>query len=226
MAGQARYGTLTTWIYRLGIDPLLRPLRRRVVAVCRDLGARNVLDIASATGAQCIALDRAGIRATGVDLSAVMVRMARRRSPGTVRYVEASALDLPFESGAFDVALFLLALHEHPEAMRRAMLREAQRVLTPDGVLILAEYAQPQRMFLNASWWVIRAIERLAGGEHATNFRAFMRAGGVRGLEHRAGLVVEQRQRLNSGAIELVVCRFHRGATLLYGERPSEECSS
>lgn len=219
MGNETRYDTSAARIYRLGIDPLLLGLRRRTVAVCRDLGVSTALDIASATGAQCIALHHAGIRATGIDLAPAMVHLARRRSPAEVRYVEGSAVDLPFASGTFDAALLLLALHEHPETMRRAMLREAQRVIGLDGVLLLAEYARPRKPLLSLAWWMVSAIERLARGEHAANFSSFVRGGAIRGLEHRAGLVVEQRHRLSGGAIELVVCRFHRGAALIYGAR-------
>jgi len=212
MNDEPEYDASAARIYRLAIDPLLRGLRRRTVEACRDLDVSTVLDIACATGAQCIALHRAGIRATGVDLSPAMIRVARQRSPDEIRYVEASAVDLPFESGSYDAALLLLALHEHPETMRRAMLREAQRVVAPDGIMVLAEFCRPRRAALAPAWWLVSSIERLSGGSHAANFLSFMRAGGIRGLEHRAGLVVERRYRTSGGAVELLVCRFHRGA--------------
>jgi len=222
MDDETKYDASAARIYRLAIDPLLRGLHRRTVDVCRDLGVSTVLDIASATGAQCVALHRAGFRTTGVDLSPAMIRVARRRGPEAIRYVEASAVDLPFESGNFDAALLLLALHEHPEMMRRAMLREAQRVVSPDGVLLLAEFSRPRRAALTPAWWLVSGIERSSGGTHAANFLSFVRSGGVRGLEHRAGLVVERRCRTSGGAIELLVCRFHRGAALVYGTRETD----
>ncbi len=79
------YGQLATRIYTLLIDPLLAPVHSQVAKICQRLKCQDVFDIASATGAQCLLLDRAGINAVGLDLSKAMIATAARRSPPTVR---------------------------------------------------------------------------------------------------------------------------------------------
>jgi ubiquinone/menaquinone biosynthesis C-methylase UbiE len=203
MADRVPYDARATRFYRGVIDPLLWPLRPRIVRLCRDLGAQNVLDIATATGAQCRALGRAGIHATGLDLSEAMIDAARRRGGKGTTYVAGSAYELPFDDGAFDAVLLLLALHEHTEPERSIMIREALRVLQTCGALILAEFAEPRRPALHFPWQVIRLIEGTAGEEHSAGFRDFVAKGSLRGLLQRHGLAEVRPAHSHFGTIDI-----------------------
>lgn len=207
MARKARYGSLAVLFYRTLIDPLLRPLRPRIVRICLALGVREVVDIASATGAQSRALGRAGIRSTGVDLSEAMIASARRRGGQNVRYVVGSAFELPLADGAFDASLLILALHEHTEDERSTMIREALRVVRPEGALILAEYSRPSQPARSVPWQAIRAIEGTAGDEHSTGFRDFVARGCLDGLVERHGLRVLARVQSHFGTIGIAVVK-------------------
>jgi len=204
---QTSYQKGTVWFYSRFIDLLLRPVHTRVVGVCKEIHPENVLDICSATGAQCLLLDRARINAVGLDLSEAMVRLARRRSPPTVRYVHGSALALPFDNQTFACVLLILALHEHTHAEQLTMLSEAHRVLRKEGTLILAEYSPPKRGSHRLVWSFITMIERLAGGDHYRNFRAFADAGGAESLADNLPLSVQARYPLFSGTVSLLEFR-------------------
>jgi len=201
MSEPSPYGPKAVRTYRAIIDPLLWRLRPRVVALCRELGVGHVLDIATATGAQCRALGRVGIEATGLDLSEEMIAAARRAGGRNVRYVCGSAYDLPFPDGSFDAALLLLALHEHTEDERSQMVKEALRVVRSEGVLIVAEYTEPSRPRWHAPWQVIRFIEAQAGPDHAAGFLDFTARGCLTGLVERTGLEETRRVRSHVGAI-------------------------
>jgi len=205
MGKVSTYGQLTTRIYTRLIDPLLVPVHTQVAKICQRLKYQDVLDIASATGAQCLLLDRAGINAVGLDLSGAMIATAARRSPPTVRYVHGSALDLPFTDGSFDCVLLLLAFHEHPESERVRMLHEARRVLRPKGTLIIAEYAPPETSGARLVWGLITFIERLS--KHYHNFRQFVHAGGIYHLEEVFPLSISQRYPIYSGTILIDVLK-------------------
>jgi demethylmenaquinone methyltransferase/2-methoxy-6-polyprenyl-1,4-benzoquinol methylase len=183
------YDEFTVKIYRALIDPLIGPLRSRIVTLCIDLKVTKVLDIASATGVQCRMLADEGIKATGLDLSQAMTVSATRHSKLNVRYVQGSAYALPFEDNEFDASLLVLALHEHTEEERTRMLAEACRVVRPKGHLIIADYNLPRWCGINIPWQVIRFIEAIAGEEHHAGFKEFMAQGGVLGLLRRNGLV-------------------------------------
>ena len=208
-----QYGPLAVRAYRALIDPLLGPLRRRIVRICRGSGVRDVLDIASATGAQCRSLGRAGLRATGLDLSEAMIAAARRRGGANTQYVHGSALELPFPSASFDASLLLLALHEHPEDTRWLMVREALRVIRPDGVLVVADYTKPAHPTLHVPWQLIRLIESAAGAEHSAWFRDFVARGCLDGLIERHGLAVVSRTPSHLDAIGIAIVK--QTATLI-----------
>ncbi len=199
----------TVWFYSHFIDLLLRPVRAGVVQVCEEIRPENVLDICSGTGAQCLLLDRAGINTVGLDLSEAMVKSARRCSPPNVRYVRGSAFALPFDDQAFACVLLILALHEHTHAEQLTMLSEAYRVLRKEGTLILAEYSPPEHGSDRLVWSFITMIERLAGGDHYRNFRAFVEAGGAESLKGNLPLSVLARYPLFSGTISLLAFRFN-----------------
>jgi SAM-dependent methyltransferase len=205
MRERKRYGALAVRSYLALIDPMLLPMRPRIVRACRARGARNVLDIACATGAQCRALGRAGMEATGVDLSEEMIAAASRLGGRGTRYVRGSAYELPFDDASFDASLLILALHEHTEDERTAMLREALRVLAPEGSLIVADYTEPTRSALHPAWGVVRFIERYAGPEHSAGFRDYVAQGSLEGLLDRHALRPVARASSHFGAIGLAV---------------------
>jgi ubiquinone/menaquinone biosynthesis C-methylase UbiE/uncharacterized membrane protein len=95
----------------------------------------SLLDVAGGTGylASCVA-DRYA-RVVVTDLSPGMLSVARSRKLETV---EASALELPFKNGEFDVVLCTDALH-HIKQIERA-LDEMCRVVKPGGTLVIHEF--------------------------------------------------------------------------------------
>ncbi|MFC2082464.1 class I SAM-dependent methyltransferase [Candidatus Bipolaricaulota bacterium] len=183
-----RYAKRAAILYRWLIDPMVQPLRPKIVSLCLKHGMKHVLDIGCATGSQCRQLGHAGIRTVGLDLSEAMIANASKRPNENVEYVIGSAFELPFESGTFDATLLSLALHEHPEDERTQMLIEACRVIKPGGALLIAEYSKPAKMLLHIPWAVIRFVEHVAGEEHRNGFHQFIAADGLRGLLQRHGL--------------------------------------
>ena len=120
----------------LGQDPLWR--RSLVSRLPR--GGR-VLDVATGTGLVAAELVRCGFEVTGVDQSAEMLDVARRRFGGKVELVEASADSLPFESDTFDHLTFtyLLRYVDDPGAT----LAELARVVQAGGTVASLEFGVP-----------------------------------------------------------------------------------
>jgi demethylmenaquinone methyltransferase / 2-methoxy-6-polyprenyl-1,4-benzoquinol methylase len=110
----------------------------------------TVLDVASGTGAVVLELVRQkGCSVVGVDQSPEMLGEARRRVPG-VRFVEASAQELPFEDASFDgltAAYLLRYLDDLP-----AGLRELARVLRPGATAALLDFGVPPAPVPRAAW--------------------------------------------------------------------------
>jgi len=219
MVWKTRYGAGAVLTYRALIDPMIHPLRPRIVRICRELDAQEVLDIACGTGAQCRMLGRTGMQATGLDLAETMINAAHRLGGENTHYVIGSACELPFEDSSFDACLLLLALHEHPEEERSLMVREALRVLRPIGALIVADFTRPKRPTLHVPWQVIRFIENTAGEEHNAGFRDFVAQGCLDGLIKRHGLALVSESSSHFGTIGIAVirCKADRTAESITG---------
>ena len=108
----------------------------------------RILDLGCGPGVSAFALGERlgpGTEITGIDLAHNMVALAerhhRRRYPhlDRVRFQQADATALPFDDGAFDLAVGHSFLYLVPD--RPAVLREVRRVLEPGGTLVLLEPA-------------------------------------------------------------------------------------
>lgn len=101
-----------------------------------DISGRYGLDIGCGEGHNTRLLAALSARMTAIDFSEVFLHHAQAhefREPVGIRYVRASAVELPFSDATFDFATAFMSLMEFPET--RAALSEAWRVLKPDGFL-------------------------------------------------------------------------------------------
>jgi demethylmenaquinone methyltransferase/2-methoxy-6-polyprenyl-1,4-benzoquinol methylase len=120
-----------------------------------------VLDVATGTGLVAERLLGSGFRVTGLDQSAGMLDVARRRFGGRVELVEASADALPFADATFDHLTFtyLLRYVDDPAAT----LRELARVVRPGGTVAMLEFGVPRGIWRPPWELYVRAGLPLAG---------------------------------------------------------------
>jgi len=191
----------STWVYGYLLEPVLRSIKKEIVAIAERYSFQNILDLCCGTGAQCILLHNKGFRVSGVDSSEAMIRMARESSPGGIHYFREDARHLHFEDRTFDCVILSFALHEKTPDDRKRVLGEAHRVTTSGGKLLIADYVIPTTPISKMMALVQRAVERKAGGDHFRNFKQFMGEGGLRGVISKFDLS------------ELEIHSFHHGAT-------------
>ena len=192
--------------YRGFIDPLLQPLRRRIVSLIPD--GSSVLEAACGTGEQSLILADKARRVVGFDYNPKMAECARRRISHLrehhLSFLEADARALPFfTDGEFDVATITLALHEMHIDARLPVLRELSRTA---GSLLIADYASPlPRTHIGR---FTRIIEWLAGRDHYAGFKSYQRTGGLDTLVQEAGLeIIDERSALR-GIVRILQCRL------------------
>lgn len=102
----------------------------------------RVLDVATGAGYIAGAAAGRGADATGVDFSASQVRMARDRYPA-VRFEQADAEALPFDSSSFDAVVNGFGMCHLPNP--DVALREAFRVLKSGGRVAFTVWDVPER---------------------------------------------------------------------------------
>jgi SAM-dependent methyltransferase len=101
---------------------------------------KDVVDIGCGGGALVRDLAAAGARPIGVEISDEQLATARERDDGSgARYLVGRAEDLPLDDGTVDVVVFMRSLHHVPPDHLQDGLREARRVLRPDGAVYVAE---------------------------------------------------------------------------------------
>jgi ubiquinone/menaquinone biosynthesis C-methylase UbiE len=110
---------------------------RRLAALVELAGPRpgeRVLEVGC--GAGHVLEQFRGARRTGVDLSEGMIRRARARLGEDTRLLRASADQLPFDDGKFDIVVCTEVLEHVPDPA--AVIAELTRVAVPDGRVVVS----------------------------------------------------------------------------------------
>jgi cyclopropane fatty-acyl-phospholipid synthase-like methyltransferase len=125
-----------------------------------DPGSR-LLDLACGWGRHAREFARAGLRVTGLDLSAELLRLARReeakrRGRARVHWVRADMRHLPFREGFDAVASLFSSLgYFGSDDADLEVLRGVRAALRPGGALLLEVMHRDQvaREFVERDWW-------------------------------------------------------------------------
>jgi len=145
-------------------EPLFTPERDRqeVARLIEILGlpaGARVLDVPCGQGRHAHLLAEAGFDVDGLDYSADLLEIAKRRGTGrTLRYTRGDMRKLPARwTGRFDAVLNLFTsfgFFTDPRDDRR-VIGEFARVLAPDGVLVWHGGSRDGVMakFLDRDWW-------------------------------------------------------------------------
>ena len=140
-------------VLSFGQDPRWR---HALVNEIRASPTDTVLDVATGTGMVAAELVRAyRCRVTGIDQSADMLAVARRRDGVYADLVEGRAESLPFADASFDHVTFtyLLRYVDDPAAT----MRELVRVLRPGGRIASVEFALPDFPW-RPLWWLYTRV--------------------------------------------------------------------
>ncbi|MFH1469579.1 MAG: class I SAM-dependent methyltransferase [Pseudomonadota bacterium] len=184
------------WLSRWLLAPRLVALQ---VAVARELPAGGrVLDVGCGRGEVAGALAARGLEVVGVDVDPDKLAEAERAHGERVGFQRVDGTALPFDDGAFDLAVASLVLHGISEGERRAMLGELLRVARR---ALIMDYAVP--LPRRPAGLLFRAIEGASPSGHHVAFRDFLDRGGLPLLLGGPGLSAERRSPAFDGAMEL-----------------------
>ncbi len=109
---------------------------------------KDVVDVGCGGGALVRELAAAGARPIGIEISEEQLATARARDGGDAgeggpgprgRYLVGRAEALPLDDASVDLVVFMRSLHHVAPEHLEAGLREARRVLRPDGAVYVAE---------------------------------------------------------------------------------------
>jgi phosphatidylethanolamine/phosphatidyl-N-methylethanolamine N-methyltransferase len=128
----------TLWaVFYDSVVRFLRWSRRRSLALLDFHVGESVLLVGCGTGADFEFIPR-DVEATAVDLTPAMLRRAAAKvGDRRIRLLEMDAMDLRFPDNTFDKTVLHLILAVVPDPVRT--LREAERVMKPNGLLVVLD---------------------------------------------------------------------------------------
>jgi len=128
-------------------------LNRLKKDIAKEFIAREdkVLDLGCGTGSLAILCAAKGAEVTGIDLSAKMLAIARRKAEkaglsGKIRLLKISALDMDtsFADNSYTIITSTLVFSELSRVEIEYVLNQCRRVLSNNGSLIIADEILPQ----------------------------------------------------------------------------------
>jgi ubiquinone/menaquinone biosynthesis C-methylase UbiE len=130
----------------------------------------HVLDLGCGAGHTALALAASAASVTAVDVTPEMLgvaeRLARARGASNLKFRQADAAALPFDSFSFDLVTSRYSAHHFADPT--AALIEVARVLRPGGRFLLVDTVAPEEPVLDTFF---NAVELLRDASHVRNCR-------------------------------------------------------
>jgi demethylmenaquinone methyltransferase/2-methoxy-6-polyprenyl-1,4-benzoquinol methylase len=123
----------------------------------------RVLDLGTGTGALALRAAARGAEVAGIDVNPAMLTIARHKAQvaglaDQLTWQEMGVAELDtLPSGAFDALCAGMCFSELTPSERRYALRQAQRLLRPGGLLLLADEVRPRDSVLRLLHTTLRA---------------------------------------------------------------------
>jgi len=176
----------------------LKGVRKETVEMSGVRRKDKVLDVCTGTGDVALEFARRCDDVTGIDLSAEMLTVARRKDKeSSIRFLQMDATKLDFADNEFDVSSISLALHDMPPGVGEEVLQEMGRVTK--GKIVIVDYNPPRTPILRAFYIAIVSLWE------SKYFPDFAR-GDFEGLLARCGLQVERGKPAYFGFLWIRIC--------------------
>lgn len=171
----------SAWFYDQLLFLPLRHIRKKVMKELYQHKDKQILDLCCGTGNQLKILAKDGFQYLHcLDFSEAMLDIAKKGGYNIEIYNE-DATNTSLQSNYFDVITISFAIHEKKRKIQEGILKEAQRLLKPNGILLIIDYDIDKHTFF-LSKLGIYAIERAAGKLHYFYFRKYLKNNGLSSL--------------------------------------------
>ncbi len=188
----------SAYIYDPMLYLVLRPIRKVVLNELMEHKDKAILDLCCGTGNQLKFLSKNGFSNLHcLDLSEAMLRVAQQGNY-PIKIYHQDAAKTNFEDAVFDVVMLSFAVHEKDRETQESILDEAYRLLKEDAFILIVDFVFDDKTKKMGSLG-IRLIEKMAGGEHYSNFKKYIQNNGLASLmkEDKFKLIKNHRMAFN-----------------------------
>lgn len=173
------------WFY----DKLIAPNQDRMFGEIKKLiePNSNVIDVGCGTGRFSFTISDKVNKVIGLDLSSKNINTANQtlqKNPNNkISFLHTNLSNLIHQSHHFDYAVMTYVIHEVNPEGRITLLSEMAQIADK---IIIGDYLVPIRK----NFWSVlnEVVEFAAGNEHYTNFKDFVKIGGLQALTLQADL--------------------------------------
>jgi len=134
--------------FGLRMHPAKRRAAELIGEALKEKSGTWILDLGAGTGFLTVRLAKRGFQLTGVDLDAKGLERARENAAiegVEIEFQDGDGASLKWEAEIFDGVTSLNLLHETDDPA--AVLKEAHRILKPDGILAMADMRRGLAIF-------------------------------------------------------------------------------
>ena len=138
--------------------------RRVFVDLLRLPVGSRVLDLGCGTGSTTVLVKQrfpeAAVTGIDADTEALEIAASKAAVRGLdIKWSVASATELPFSGGSFDVIVSTLMFHHLAAFDKARALFECHRVLVPFGRLYVLDWGKPSNFFLRTSFTLVQLLD-------------------------------------------------------------------
>ena len=196
-------------IYDSLFGVILAPLRRYTAQIIHQYNSHCVIDLGCGTGDQCIQAQQHNpdVAIHGIDSSPGMIAVAQKKSQPEISYQVGDSRATGFETNQFDCAIISLVLHAQSREDRHQMLREAHRIVTDTGILIISDFGHRHTWKGLLPQAVVYVVESFALDDHRRNYHLFRREGALQACIARENLPIVESKGFYYHALQTIVVR-------------------
>jgi SAM-dependent methyltransferase len=122
-------------------EATIQPVFEQIIADLKETSAHTLLDIGCGSGLMCQMAFQDGFEVSGFDATAELIEIARSKTPAG-NFQTGDMEELPYADQIFDVVTGINSFQY--AANPTQALKEAFRVLKPEGKLVIAVWGKPQ----------------------------------------------------------------------------------
>lgn len=197
-------------LYDFAFNPVLKRVYHTISHFAEKYRCHSIIDLGSGTGAQCRVLVANGFSVTGIDTSAQMIAIARKKTDDSVKFIHGDIRKTTINDEVFDAANISLVLHPNGKETIHEILQKSKTLVKPDGVVFITDYGVGTYFsgrLANSMIWIIESFSR---SDHRNHYFEFMKHNGIDMLESLSEVKILEKQYYFNGALQTIVITFSK----------------